>query len=364
MIKRTKIKNFKAFRDVDLSMSAINIFTGLNGMGKSTVLQMLMLFRQSRTKECREIDLNGDLVNIGTFQDAFCESAEDNSLELEVEWDDNKKINSSTKRQVSKNGSRTIAGIESGSWFDDVSLFSEDSFMYLNADRISPADNYSTDEDKINNNQLGNSGEYAPHYYHINKNKNIPIKNLAFDEDNDTFTLEEQLNNWMRVISPGVKIDTESKGDLVILKYIYITKEGITARFKAKNAGFGLTYVFSILVSLLSAKPGDIIIIENPESHIHPRGQSEIARLMAMAANNGVQIFCETHSDHILYGLRIAIKERDIDTEKVCVYYIERDDEEHFSLANKIIIDEYGRMDRSSKEYFLEYENHLDKLLG
>ncbi len=85
---------------------------------------------------------------------------------------------------------------------------------------------------------------------------------------------------------------------------------------------------------------------------------------MALAAKNGVQIFCETHSDHILYGTRIAIKERDISNDETCIYYIDRDKDEHFSIANLVVIDEDGRMDRDSKEYFLDYENHLDKLLS
>lgn len=79
---------------------------------------------------------------------------------------------------------------------------------------------------------------------------------------------------------------------------------------------------------------------------------------------NGVQIFCETHSDHILYGVRIAIKEQEIKPEETKVYYIDRNKDEHFSITYPILIDRNGRMDRDSKEYFLEYENHLNKLLS
>ena len=148
------------------------------------------------------------------------------------------------------------------------------------------------------------------------------------------------------------------------MTYSYDTGHNITTKaFKPRNAGFGLTYVFSVLVALLSANEGDIIIIENPESHIHPRGQSELARLMALAAKNGVQIFVETHSDHIIYGMRIAIKERDIDKDQVRIYYLDRDKKEHFSNAHRIEIDEYGRMDRKVRGYFDEFESHLNRLM-
>jgi predicted ATPase len=79
MISRLYIKNFKALREVDLSISNINVFTGLNGMGKSTALQVLMLLHENG-QLMTEIKLNGDLVKIGVLKDAFCEFASDDDI--------------------------------------------------------------------------------------------------------------------------------------------------------------------------------------------------------------------------------------------------------------------------------------------
>jgi predicted ATPase len=284
-------------------------------------------------------------------------------MEFQLEFSKEKSLTVESKYDVKNQDESEIPIHKFSMNVGKTKFFSKENFLYLSADRISPEDSYTTNKSSIDKKHFGNRGEFAPHYYQVHKNDIIPIKELAYD-DEKVFSLEFQLNKWLGVISPGIQVHTEIHKNLVILQYSYKTKLVKTSEYKAKNAGFGITYVFSVLVAFLSAHKGDTIIIENPESHIHPRGQSELARLMALAAKNGVQIFIETHSDHIIYGLRIAIKEKDIDKNEVQIYYFDRDKEEHFSIAHHIKIDDMGRMDRDCKEYFMEYENHLDKLLG
>jgi predicted ATPase len=365
MINNIKIKNFKALRDIDIKTENLNVFTGLNGMGKSTILQALILLRQSSKNSFEELILN-DIIELGTFKEIFCEyPLKNRTLSFELLWDKGEKIFVSREYDKNQSEEKILMGSALKEKFQNKSLFGDSTFKYLSAHRIKPQDAYKTNISKVKNGQLGNEGEFAPHYYHINSNEEIAIKELSFDEDDTVFSLEHQLNRWLSVISPKIRVHTENiDGQLIRLTYSYETKDATTSKFTSKNVGFGLTYVFSVLVAILSAKKGDIIIIENPESHIHPKGQTELARLMALAAKNGVQIFCETHSDHIIYGVRIAIKEHDISKDETRIYYIDRDKDEHFSVPHHVVIDKDGRMDRKSKEFFLDYENHLDKLLG
>jgi hypothetical protein len=97
----------------------------------------------------------------------------------------------------------------------------------------------------------------------------------------------------------------------------------VVARFDFLD-GFGLTYVLPVIVLILKAKPGDFIIVENPESHLHPAGQAKIAEMYAIAANNGVQIIVETHSDHFLNGVRVATKNKVIAPDKSQIYFFEK----------------------------------------
>jgi len=138
----------------------------------------------------------------------------------------------------------------------------------------------------------------------------------------------------------------------------------MTADFKPQNVGFGLTFVLPVLTSILRASEGDLIIIENPEAHLHPGGQAVLGQLCSIAADNGVQLFVETHSDHFLNGVRVAVKERMIDYQDVKLFYLERHPGNiHESLVVSPEIDESGRISCWPKGFFDEADIQLEKLL-
>ncbi|MCR2307254.1 AAA family ATPase, partial [Salmonella enterica] len=68
-----------------------------------------------------------------------------------------------------------------------------------------------------------------------------------------------------------------------------------------------------------------MLIIENPESHLHPAGQSLMGKLCSIAANNGVQLIVESHSDHFLNGIRVAVKQKVVAADDVKVFFLQRD---------------------------------------
>ncbi len=113
----------------------------------------------------------------------------------------------------------------------------------------------------------------------------------------------------MGEISTGVKFNTTDipNTDNVLLDMQFEQPNlGFTGRFRPTNVGFGISYALPVVTALLAAQPGELIIIENPESHIHPRGQAGLGKLIAKTAMNDVQLIVETHSDHIVNGIRIS----------------------------------------------------------
>jgi predicted ATPase len=99
-------------------------------------------------------------------------------------------------------------------------------------------------------------------------------------------------------------------------------------KYRPVNVGFGLSYALPVVASLLLAKPGGLVIIENPEAHIHPKGQSYLGRLIALCSQAGVQVIIETHSEHIINGIRVTARLSD----KYCegqykVFFIAKDAE-------------------------------------
>jgi predicted ATPase len=126
--------------------------------------------------------------------------------------------------------------------------------------------------------------------------------------------------------------------------------------YKPVNVGFGYSYILPLIVTGLIAKPGEFIIVENPEAHLHPRAQSKIAEFFSSVASCGVQVFIESHSEHILNGLRvsslkpeISIKHSDI----VIHYFNENFDSE------KLIIDNKGKIENWPSGFFDQEENDL-----
>ncbi|NOX48765.1 MAG: DUF3696 domain-containing protein, partial [Chlorobi bacterium] len=108
-----------------------------------------------------------------------------------------------------------------------------------------------------------------------------------------------------------------------------------------------------------------IIILENPESHIHPRGQAELGKLMALSAANGAQLFIETHSDHIINGIRVAVKEGNIKKEDINISYFDKvtTANEQFTRITDISIDDNGELSDYPKDFMDEWNNQLLKLL-
>lgn len=140
--------------------------------------------------------------------------------------------------------------------------------------------------------------------------------------------------------------------------------------FRPQNVGFGLSYVLSLLIMILTSREGDCLILENPEAHIHPRGQAELGRLMSLAASAGVQIIVETHSDHILNGVRVAVRQRIIDKHSACIQFFSRvnhvteyDVYEEYSVAHKIEIDAHGELSDYPEDFMEEWDRQLRLLV-
>jgi predicted ATPase len=85
--------------------------------------------------------------------------------------------------------------------------------------------------------------------------------------------------------------------------------------------GFGVTYTLPVILAGLTAGKDGILIVENPEAHLHPAGQSQMGYFLASIASAGVQVMVETHSDHVLNGIRRAIGEHRILSEDQAIIH-------------------------------------------
>lgn len=395
MITQLSIQNFKSLRQVDITLRRLTLLTGLNSSGKSSVIQVLLMLRQSQESMLSSFRIvsNGVLLDFGTFDKLLYRKAAKKTFNFRIE-DDRQNVlsidtleehfsadpyiyvnlegfqknveNSHVKLQINGQNAGESAHFLRGRWIAQ-SLFNQH-FQYLHPDRhflIQPYYNPHIGE-VIGNRALGFYGEHTPFFlitYKDHKITNTALHHPKAKSNN----LLDQVNAWLSEISPDVRVEINLVKQQVQLLFCYGDEE-----YEPDKVGFGVPYVLPVIVSLLMAEEGRMIIIENPESHIHPRGQVQLGRLMALAAEAGAQLIIETHSDHVLNGLRIAVREKQVQPEYLIAYYCRRDVSDGASTLLPICIDAkaklYQPMDDGTrnaalpKGFFDEWTNSMAKL--
>ena len=116
--------------------------------------------------------------------------------------------------------------------------------------------------------------------------------------------LVSQISAWLSYIfDANIELQINDENEDVI--FIYFIVNG--TKCKPTNVGFGYSYVLPILVAGLTASNKHTLIIENPEAHLHPKAQARLTEFLARVASCDVQIFIESHSEHILNALQVAV---------------------------------------------------------
>ena len=94
----------------------------------------------------------------------------------------------------------------------------------------------------------------------------------------------------------------------------------------APNTGFGYTYALPIVIDGLIAEKGSLLVIENPEAHLHPRAQSNIGFFIGQMVAAGLKVVVETHSEHVVNGIRrAALSDIGLSPQDVCIYFFTGD---------------------------------------
>lgn len=372
MITKIEIKNFKSILSDGVETGNLNLFTGVNGSGKSTFLQSVLLIRQSylsgnfsRNQISLKLSNEDSLVNLGIYKDVLCHQSvkNDEKISIIIHFDETTLSFISENYSPDNRDKNIIFGEINHEIlaFENENLFT-DRFQYLGAERIEPIEDYPRFQ---SSETLGKKGEYTANFLEKYGLHDIPIKNLSLKKLPFSYALINQVNDWMGEISNSIEVLTYENlsTNKIELSYRYKLADGTpTQNHKPQNVGFGITHTLPIVVAILSAKPKDILIIENPETHLHPRGQSRLSYLFAKAAENDIQLFIETHSDHIINGLRVAVKNKLIDNKKVFLNYFSKS-KQNLSLIKRIHVQKNGGLEDWPDGFFDEWDILLNELL-
>lgn len=292
MINRIVLENFKCFPQLDLDLRSMTILCGVNSGGKSSVIQGLLMGIESMEGETENIDLMASEYNIDlySFDEILYEDANDELFKIGL-YSIGEQAAFQYKSEESDNNVSSEM-IEGKKFIQKVWYLSSERFIH----QVQRRGNAQKPE-------LGKENEYIAYVLERGRSNKIPVNIGKNYKDKENILFASQVNEWLDFILPGNQVMgvTEGKDNLVSLKF------GKNYKFHKTNIGYGISFVLPIIVSGLLAQKGDILIVENPELHLHPKAQSDLALFLAFIAQSGVQIIMETHSDHIVNGIRKAI---------------------------------------------------------
>lgn len=361
-IQGIEIRNVKAFSRQEVPLRSLSLMTGLNGSGKSTVLQCFALLRQSFDSRLLltsgDWQLNGDLVAIGEPADLLFEDAVDARMDILLNRFDNKVVSFSWGADVEVS---PVAIATCDSW----SLF-RPGFQYLRADRIVPETVYPKSPlASMNPAFLGPRGEFTADVLDRLRMQRVR-EVLRHPNDPEGTTLLGQVNAWMQEFSPGVRVEPEALRMTDLMRLTFSFRGGMAKHgrdFRPTNVGFGLSHALPVITALLAAEPGQLLIIENPEAQLHPRGQATIGTLLAKVAAQGVQIIVETHSDHVLNGIRVAVRKGNLSPDDIALNFFARHPGQLPTLTRPKVLPD-GRLSQWPHDFFDQWDKSLDQLTG
>lgn len=376
MLTRLDLKYFKCFELLKLPLAHLTLLSGSNASGKSSVLQALVLLHQTMREHewSTRLMLNGNAIRLGTVTDVVDKVHGRRNCEIGVEdgsptyhWvftGERSDMSMAVERMILSTVSydrpkslRYLLPLDFDG--DAMSLANRlKGITYITAERVGPREVYALEDRQIAT-VVGPAGEHAVSILHWGRDEEtisgLVLKGLPP-------TRLRQVEERMRIFFPGCGLVVQQvpQANAVTLG---LRTSADTSFHRPIHEGFGLTQVFPIVVAALSAAKEDILLIENPEVHLHPAGQSLMGQFLAEVAQAGIQVVLETHSDHVLNGIRRFVKGEQINPEQVAIHFFRpRTDEAAQVISPQL--DASGNIDAWPEGFFDQIDKDMNYFAG
>jgi len=312
MIHQIKLENFKCHNLFQENIKELTILTGSNATGKSSIIQSILLAVKSyQNLEQKRVKTNDIFdINLGLPDRIISENFDEEKM----------KIGLCMQEDVTQIDT-VVLGLDD---VDDASFricnydeMLEDMEMsksimnyciyYLNAERIGPRITYGMKD--LTDEYVGSHGEYTGYVIDEMDKKQRLNTAMVLPEllrASPISRFSANCEGWLQTIIPGtsLKCSVDKEKNISVIKF---QNEGDD--YLPTATGFGISYVLPIIVQGLvaSMKEDAILLVENPEAHLHPYSQTAIGKYLAFIASSGVQVIVETHSEHVIDGCRIQL---------------------------------------------------------
>ena len=349
------IDGYKCFeKKSEFNLNNITLLTGANSAGKSSVIQSLLLAKIISETTIENMDLGIvpiSLMNkkysleLGNYDDIINRQTKTGDINfslLGIEYSVKGELNDDLVKNT------VVFSISSDLKTTLKSLFSN-GFTYLCAERMAP--HYEYLESEVNDICDCHGSNVGDVFSRFLGSDIIESRSLNFAKDTKMLM---QLDEWCNYIFPGIAVRVEKTGSQM---YKLKIRNDV-----APNVGFGITYALPILVSGLTIPEGGILIVENPEAHLHAKAQSNMGYFLARMAAAGVRVIIETHSEHIVNGIRRMIVEgkTEMSHEDMTIYFFQNKNGKKNIM--EFGMDEWGNLDEFPVDFFDQVRQDMFEL--
>jgi predicted ATPase len=398
LIQSLSLKDFKCFEQVDIDFGKITLLTGANSSGKSSLIYALLGIMQSKYFP-QYFALNGELINMGSFDEVLRKKASKKEFEIEVHlgWSEDEKyytkwmpsplteqpklielknrfyslkavnsmenkaileqrflleekdkIDKNTEKIISQNDNEIIVQAnthvnieevieryESTVTFQDI-IEDNSYFNYMGSFRLPPERTYYR---KTKAGKIGVSGEGY-------------IDQIIEWEESDT----EKFKQLVEIVSDlGLIHSIESnkmKGGRFELN-VKVNEDSNLASLT--DVGFGISQFLPIIVADLQMNEDSCLAVSQPEIHLHPKIQATLGDYFCKQVNStGKQYLVETHSEYLINRMRLLIVKGELKPEDVKLYYMENDGTKTTTYPIELTTD--GQIKNAPQGFFDTYE--------
>jgi len=375
MLREIHISSFKCFDTLDLSLGPLTLLSGVNGGGKSSVMQALVLLSQTFDQQewGHSLLLEGPELALGSVADVLNQDSASRRMALgastdkqQVKWSfkaNDRRALSIELEQVEVNGAPVPLDL-SVRWLMPP-LIAESSpvisalryLSWITAERTGPRELLPLHAAE-GHGRVGHHGELAAGLLYWREADEV---SPALCLPDTPPTLFHQVRGHMQRFFPGCDLRV-SPIDGVSAVSLRLRSDSRSDFQRPQNVGFGLTQLFPIIVALLAARTGEMLLVENPEVHLHPSAQQRIGMLLAETAASGVQVVLETHSDHVLNGVRLAVKQSKVSASDVRVHFFAHQPGKA-TVPQSPAMDADGRLDFWPEGFFDQFDLALSELM-
>ena len=409
MITHIQVKNFKSWQDSgEVKLAPLTGFFGANSSGKSSLLQMLLLLKQTIGSD--EVIFFGDensLVNLGNFREVIHGHELGNELYLGIscQLTDSASDPFKIPIQFLRFAFDTIIREEKSTpivkHIRYIGLFNSATILWENG-RLS-TDNRDLGTINIQNcyglpsqssTNFSGPTESLPqfssmfeklfsHVYYLGPTRIHPqrlyhwerthpkeidmwgnkavdallsarVRQLTIAYNGKSIPIEERISKWLQKLKLAHSFSLVPKGSLDDNNYeIRIRKTLNSAEVTLAGLGHGVSDLFPLLVHCCYVPEGSTLILEQPGIHLHPKAQADLADLLIEAiTERNLQILIESHSEHFLTRLQRRIAEEKIDANQTALYFCRNDKD--VSEIERLEIDDFGNIKNWPENFFGE----------